>query len=99
MTDHTGQSKTRSGASCETISGVDENKANEMLEIGSPLGTFSAFNNCQSFVQDVIDAAATPERRESLPGAKSQFPNSKRNDFLCLRKRNRSCIRAIGFLK
>jgi len=52
--DHSGDSKNREGASCETVSNVDENKVNELLDIGKKLGGFSTWNNCQTFAADVL---------------------------------------------
>lgn len=59
VTDHRGRSE-QPGAKCETVKGVNEDKVNELLEIGRSLGTWGAFNNCQSFVTDVL--------RYSTPG-------------------------------
>ena len=54
ITDHSGDSQNREGASCEAVKSVDEDKVNELLDIGKGLGKFSSFNHCQSFVRDVI---------------------------------------------
>lgn len=54
VTDHTGRYKQK-GASCKTVENVDENNVNKLLEIGRPLGKWGITNQCQSFVQDVID--------------------------------------------
>lgn len=60
VTDHTGQSKTRKGATCKIVPNVDEQKVNELLEIEKPLGQFSAFNNCQTFTNEVIEQSTKP---------------------------------------
>ncbi|MBD8515303.1 RHS repeat-associated core domain-containing protein [Photobacterium sp. CAU 1568] len=54
VTDHTGRHKQKA-ASCEDVDNVDENKVNELLEIGKGLGRWGPTNQCQSFVQDVIN--------------------------------------------
>jgi RHS repeat-associated protein len=67
--DHTGQSETRKGATCKIVPNVEEKKVNELLEIGKPLGQFSAFNNCQTFANDVIEQSTkpTPPGRLDIP--------------------------------
>lgn len=62
ITDHSGQSKTREGASCEVVD-ADEDKVNQQLQIGKPLGRFSPTNNCQTFVKQVLQNAKTPEQQ------------------------------------
>ena len=47
------------GASCELISNVDENLVNDQLQLGRPLGRWSPWNQCQSFVADVLRNART----------------------------------------
>ena len=54
VTDHSGRHKQK-GASCETVDNVDENKVNELLKIRRKLGRWGPTNQCQSFVQDVIN--------------------------------------------
>ncbi len=60
VTDHSGQSDKREGATCETVSGVCINKIEEQIKIGAPLGRFSLINNCQTFCQAVIHSSRTP---------------------------------------
>ncbi|MFZ1748269.1 MAG: hypothetical protein WBO24_16900 [Nitrospirales bacterium] len=60
ITDHSGSSEKRKGARCEIVPNVDESLVNELIEIGKPLGQFSAFNNCQSFAADIIEQATQP---------------------------------------
>ena len=59
VTNHAGQSKNRKGASCKVVD-ADENKVNALLQIGTPLGSFSAWNNCQTFANSVIRQATPP---------------------------------------
>ena len=54
-TDHSGDSENREGASCSTVPNVDEDKVDELLQIGKPLGKFSAFNNCQTNAFNVLE--------------------------------------------
>jgi RHS repeat-associated protein len=60
VTDHRGRSKEK-GATCEEVKGVDENKVNAQLQIGRPLGRWGPTNQCQSFVQDVLDNSRTQD--------------------------------------
>ncbi len=53
VTDHSKRNK--DGASCEKVSDVDENKVNELLDVGKKLGRWWPTNQCQSFVKDVLD--------------------------------------------
>ena len=53
INDHTGQS-TMPDASCEEQPYADEDKVNELLEIGKPLGVWSTYNQCQSFATSVL---------------------------------------------
>ena len=71
ITDHTGQSETREGASCRVVPNTDEEKVNELLEIGEPLGKFSLFNNCGRFAVNVLNQSritqpTTPAGRTPL---------------------------------
>lgn len=59
VTDHRGRSS-EEGSSCEEVQGVNESKVNAQLQIGRPLGRWGPTNQCQSFVQDVLDNARTP---------------------------------------
>lgn len=54
VTDHSGRHKQKC-ASCEDVDDEDENKVNELLKIGRGLGKRGPTNQCQSFVQDVIN--------------------------------------------
>ncbi len=56
VTDHSGQSEAREGASCEVVE-ADEDKVNKQLQLGKPLGRFSPSNNCQTFVRQVLNNA------------------------------------------
>jgi RHS repeat-associated protein len=56
VTDHSGRHR-QDGAHCEAITGVDENIVNELLGIGRGLGSWGPTNQCQSFVDDVINEA------------------------------------------
>ena len=56
VTDHSGRSKEK-GASCEMVPNVDENKVNDLLKIGKPLGNWTPGNQCQSFAHSVLNAA------------------------------------------
>ena len=59
VTDHSGRSKQK-GASCKVADNVDEKKVNDQLKIGRPLGHWGPTNQCQSFVRQVLQNAATP---------------------------------------
>jgi hypothetical protein len=59
VTDHTGRSD-EEGASCELVSNVNEQKVNEQLQIGRPLGNWGPTNQCHSFVSSVLDNAKNP---------------------------------------
>jgi len=61
ITDHKGQSETREGASCRVVPNVDEEKLNELLEIGKPLGRFGLFNTCGRFTVDVLNQSRTTQ--------------------------------------
>jgi uncharacterized protein RhaS with RHS repeats len=58
VTDHTGRSK-EAGATCKKVDNVDENKVNEQLKIGRPLGRWGPSNQCQSFAAEVLRNAST----------------------------------------
>jgi uncharacterized protein RhaS with RHS repeats len=51
--DHTGQSKAPN-ATCEKMQNVNEACVNNLLRPGQPTGTWSMFNQCQSFANSVI---------------------------------------------
>lgn len=60
VTDHTGRSK-ETGASCKKVPDVDEQKVNEALKIGRPLGRWGPTNQCQSFArQTLLNASLVP---------------------------------------
>ena len=44
--------------SCKPIDNVDEDCVNKQLAIGTPLGRFSTWNNCQTFAQEVFSKCA-----------------------------------------
>jgi len=44
--------------SCKPMDNVDEDCVNKELAIGTPLGRFSTWNNCQSFTRDVFAKCA-----------------------------------------
>jgi len=54
VTDHSGRSS-EEGASCEVVPNVDEQKVNELLKLEKPLGRWWPWNQCQTFVKDVIE--------------------------------------------
>jgi RHS repeat-associated protein len=56
VTDHRGRSN-EPGASCKKVDGVNEQKVNDALKIGRPLGTWGIGNQCQSFVRQTIREA------------------------------------------
>lgn len=62
VTDHRGRSK-EAGASCKKVDGVDENKVNNALKIGRPLGRWGPTNQCQSFVRQTLLDAGWKEPR------------------------------------
>ena len=47
------------GATCEVIKYVDEEKVNQQLKIGKLLGIWTPWNQCQTFAQKVLLNAAT----------------------------------------
>jgi hypothetical protein len=54
IVDHSGDSQNRPGATCEAVEDVNEDRVNQLLDIGRPLGRFSMVNNCRSFAFDVL---------------------------------------------
>ena len=66
ITDHSGRSH-EPGASCKAVDNVDENKVNELLELGRPLGRWTPGNQCQSFVGDVL------KKSRNSPGASGKW--------------------------
>ncbi|WP_221795150.1 RHS repeat-associated core domain-containing protein [Oceanobacter mangrovi] len=64
--DHRQRDKTNS--SCELVSDVDENKVNEQLELGRPLGRWWPWNQCQSFASDVLRNSSTKTCRSTRRG-------------------------------
>jgi hypothetical protein len=42
---------------CQEISDADEEKVNKQLEKFRPLGTWTPWNQCQTFASDVLDNA------------------------------------------
>jgi RHS repeat-associated protein len=59
IVDHAGRSK-QPGASCKKVEGVDEKAVNDQLQIGQQLGRFTPWNQCQSFVNQVLEKARIP---------------------------------------
>lgn len=55
ITDHSKRDK--EGESCKKINTVDENRVNDLLDIGKNLGKWGRNNHCQSFVNDVLNDA------------------------------------------
>lgn len=49
---------------CELKEGIDEDCVNDELELGKYLGHWRIFNQCQSYVADVISKCEFPEHRE-----------------------------------
>lgn len=56
VTNHAGRSLEKS-ASCRVVHNIDENKVDELLRIGRPLGRWTPFNQCHSFVRDTLESA------------------------------------------
>jgi|GEM_PF-3688565 len=56
ITDHTGQSE-KPNATCELVPDADSQIANSELQIGKPMGRFTATNNCYVFSLNVIEKA------------------------------------------
>lgn len=61
IVDHHGESEAP-GASCEVHPDADPKIVNRLLEIGKPMGRFTATNNCWQFVNNVLSEA---EKRPS----------------------------------
>jgi RHS repeat-associated protein len=70
--DHSGQSKAQN-ATCTPKLNVDEDCVNEKLTLSRATGRWSPWNQCQSFVQDVIRACSTGPKMD---------PNKLPPDFL-----------------
>lgn len=75
VVDHTGQSKKRRGTKCEEITHVDEKCVDDALYTdsrgyGTTEGAFTAFNNCQSWVNGVFRKCKRkcPKQYPSPPG-------------------------------
>jgi RHS repeat-associated protein len=66
VNDHSGQSASPKAA-CRPVPNVNEQKVNELLRIGRPLGTWTPWNQCQSFVNDVLMQSMNPDPRPSVP--------------------------------
>ena len=64
ITDHSSRDMT--GASCEIVTGVDENKVNQQLQIGQPLGRWLPWNQCQSFASRVLNNARINQTQRVL---------------------------------
>jgi RHS repeat-associated protein len=58
--DHSGREK--SNATCEKVLDVNEDKVNELLKTGKPLGRWGPTNQCQAFVREVIEESRTSPR-------------------------------------
>jgi RHS repeat-associated protein len=58
VVNHKGRS-TQPNASCRKVDDEDENKVNQLLKIGRPLGHWWPTNQCQSFARGVLDQART----------------------------------------
>ena len=56
VTNHAGRSLEKS-ASCRVVHNIDEKKVDQLLQIGRPLGRWTPFNQCHSFVRDTLDSA------------------------------------------
>ena len=56
--DHSGQS-TKPNASCTPVPDVDEQCVNKAISLGQYLGRWTPVNQCQSFVQSVIERCST----------------------------------------
>ncbi|CUI05435.1 Rhs family protein [Janthinobacterium sp. CG23_2] len=64
VVDHAGQSQAK-GATCEPKKDVDEDCVNKKLTMGRATGRWSPYNQCQSFVQDVIRECSTAKKNGS----------------------------------
>lgn len=56
--DHSGRS-TQASASCSVVENVDEQKVNNLLKLGRPLGRWWPTNQCHSFARGVLEHART----------------------------------------
>ena len=56
VTNHVGRSLEK-GASCRVVDNIDEKKVDELLRIGRPLGRWTPFNQCHTFVRDTLESA------------------------------------------
>ncbi len=70
------------GATCREVRGIDENKVDELIKPGQPLGSWvPPVNQCQSFVADVLKQAdIRPElqkRKHSRHGGQFGSPVSR----------------------
>jgi len=54
INDHTGEGD-KPGSHCEPVNNVDAECVNEELEIGKELGAWSAWNNCNTFANEVLE--------------------------------------------
>ena len=66
VVDHTGQSLAEN-STCEVIDDVDEDKVNELLRLGRPLGRWGPANHCQSFTSQVLWTASRSSRPPLTP--------------------------------
>lgn len=56
--DHSGQSEA-ADSSCIMMNNVEEQCVNEQLALGTPLGVWNGFNQCQSFAWSVVNSCRT----------------------------------------
>lgn len=62
--------------SCSVVQNADEQCVNQRLNIGQSLGTFSPWNQCQSFAEGVIGACTVaPSENSELPPRPRRKPN------------------------
>lgn len=73
VNDHSGESS-KEGARCEPVPNVDANCVNKELELGKELGRWSPSNNCNTFVNDVLEKCEIQDGEEGSPG--SAMPDS-----------------------
>lgn len=67
LNDHGGQHE-RPDVQCHPLHDVDASCIDRYLEEGRPLGAWSATNQCQSFVEDLVEACV-PKATDSFEGA------------------------------
>jgi RHS repeat-associated protein len=67
VTNHAGRSQ-QPLAHCTTLQNVDEQKVNDQLRIGRPLGKWTPSNQCYSFTNQVLENATVDRPPPLVPG-------------------------------